>query len=126
VVDIHAEFIIGLPDLARQLPEFFIRRFAACSRIVATVPDQLCTIDEESNEEEETWQVIPRGTELDPWQFQYEQAPKELEGHPKYITKRVNAMSAATIEEKTLEYTESVCSVGILEMFEMFEFEKRD
>ena len=23
-------------------------------------------------------------------------------------------------------YTESVCSVGILEMFEMFEFEKRD
>ena len=42
VVDIDAEFIIGLPDLAEQIPEFFIRRFAACCRIVAIVPDQLC------------------------------------------------------------------------------------
>lgn len=72
--------------------------------MVARVPDQLCTIDEESNEEEETWNIIPRGTELDPWQFQYEQAPEELEGHPSYIGERLNAMSAATIEEKTLEY----------------------
>ena len=35
VVDIDAEFIIGLPDLAEQLPEFFIRRFAACSNGVS-------------------------------------------------------------------------------------------
>ena len=65
-------------------------------------------MDEEPNEEEETWNIIPRGTELDPWQFQYEQAPEELEGHPNYIGERVNAMSAATIEEKTLEYLKEI------------------
>ena len=113
VVNIDAEFIIGLPDLAEQIPELFIRRFVASSKIVARAPDQLCTIDEESDEEEETWNIIPRGTELDPWQFQYEQAPEELEGHPNYIGERVNAMSAATIEEKTLEYMKDIEEIAL-------------